>query len=131
MIRIEKNDIITDNFINWLIAQIKNEILAKVDIRQLNRLDKDTREIFGISVNVATAFLSIVDNIRFYEHSGYYIIDVDHNKKTNNIPLKELYQYITFGDMQVNGYPIILETLNNVISDLNKYQLRYNLVGVI
>ena len=56
---------------------------------------------------------------------------VDKNKKINGIPIQEIYQYINFGNLEVKGYPIIHDTLSDVNRKLNRYILKYELVGVI
>ena len=125
---INKNKDITDTFLRWLLKELKNEIVATMDIDKLESLTNHTEEIFGVRIDVNEAILVILKNIKIQKLENYYVLNIANNVKFNGIPIINLYNYINFGTLQVRGYPFISNILSNL--NINKYLLKYRLVGV-
>lgn len=130
MVSIEKTSQVSDVFMKWLVREVKSEILANTNVKKLARLTEHAEIVFNTKIDIFKAFFMIVNNIEFTQFEGYYVIQVNPFKYFNHISLIDLYNYISFGDLQVNGYPIIHDTLVNIKPKLKRYLFKYKLVGV-
>jgi hypothetical protein len=126
---IEKNLNVSPTFMNWLLVELKNEILANTDPVKLKILNANVQDIFGVNININEAFLFIIKNLKVHELDTGYVISIYKNIKFNGIPIENLYRYITFGTLNIQGYPIISDILNTI--NIKKYLLKYRLVGVL
>lgn len=114
-------------FLNDIARQVKINFLHTVDEKKLIPLDKYFNEnsLYKSVSNGEFSSLDVlteaINNIVYDKFQDEYIFHVDYNKlyKNYNIKLDSICREITYGNMAVKGYPILLNIYNNLATAVN------------
>lgn len=122
-------------FIEWLVEEIKFELMKLLDSRKLrnmieyidsNDAIRDKLGILNID-SVGSIITASIDEIVYTELKSAYIIQVNPAAKIIgvNIPLASLCRMVNYGFMDVKGYPLFTTVFNRVKSNLSRYYAIY------
>ena len=129
------NQYVDNYFIDWLLDVITMQCQAAIQPRKLEKLSKHivANNILNLTqsqqanFNLYREMLKVSRSLRWRKVKDYYIIYVPHNVFVSgtNIPLSRLSRFVSYGDLNVKGYPILSEIIQGVIANIAKYINQY------
>jgi len=134
-----KNGVLDVHFARWLVRQIKQELIQKVNPMKLQKWDDylNSGEAFEIiNVNRVSSKDIVMNGIRniVYELSPYTLtVCIDRNQKVfgfNNVKLETVCKLINYGNTSISGYPLFSEEFNEVSENIGTYIDRYVSMGI-
>lgn len=137
MILTINNADLSKNFIKWLIQEILYTFILHVDRNKLKAWDeylnkvvfKDNKLIKNISTyNILYTGLR---TLQIQKTDSKYIISFDKFARVTNSRAKlySIIKLITFGNMEINGYPIVLDLFNEFADNISEYASKYEKLG--
>jgi len=121
-----------DYFMEWLLSVIRIECATAIKpykLRNLNDriLTSEQFSIRSINFNLYREMQRVVRTLRYRRVKDCYLIYVPSNiyVSNTNIPLSRLSRFVCYGDLQVRGYPIISDTIQRVIANIDNYIKQY------
>lgn len=129
---IEITDDINENFIVWLIRFIRVDILKNLNNKHLDRLNKyiNNNDVFGCNrtINIKNVILKAIPTIHYRKTGSVYIIYFNSNLKLFNTEYKltDILDFITYGNLEINGCNIISDVFNSIQYNLELYKKLYN-----
>lgn len=130
----DEKDLLTIDFLNWLLEELKDLILSKLNPSKIKAFDNylNKTDIFKLHALKKYSCLS------FINFSLKHLILTKHNttitiKFSNKIYLTGLTlttvdtfcKFINYGDATIKGYPIFTECFTKIVDNLNTYVNAY------
>lgn len=101
----------SNNFFNWLLKQLKKDLLEEVEVKKLSRF-KDRMDLyFEQDVSVKKVFLAIVENINYKKQLSCIIFELDPNATYLNKALLPMQKLIESGALDIRPYPIFKDVM--------------------
>lgn len=128
---IEKDNIIDEAFIKWLIRFIKSDIIRKLNNRHLNRLNNyiNTNNTFEYdkSINVKKVIIQSLNTLGYKKSGNHYIITFNEIIPfySTKFKLKDILNFITYGNFEIKGCSIISEVFDSIQNNLELYKKLY------
>lgn len=127
LLDIENNNY-SNNFIRWLINNIKVRVLSNINNPRFDLLNNSLlyNKQFK-NVDIKTAILLGMNNIRFKYLKNRYIIYIDTNLvyPDTHIKISTLCKLSNYGTQSFKGYPLITYVCNDIKLNLNSYYRHY------
>ena len=131
LIRLEGN--YSPRFINFLIKIIKNRVITKLSLNKLKMWDKYLDTINKNHESAKEIILISLSELVYIIEDNYIIITINNNYVLSKLHLKliDAIKLISFGNMEIKGYPIISDTFQYVEKNIKGYEKRFHLFGGI
>lgn len=127
-------------FIKWLMPYIKHQILKNINNRQLYVIDKyiedslllEEYKLKNIKFSSRKAIMLAINNLIINKRKDAYEIEIDNNilYPGYSISLENICKLINLGNMDIKGYPIIINAFNHITDNLKRYCARYYQDGI-
>lgn len=105
-------------FIMYLISIIREYVVTNVDMRQLTRWNDYFKEN-ELEIDSYTALLLGINNLVYNNFLGGWIIKINPNIMLYNINVSDICNLITYGNLEVEPYPIIREAFEYVTINID------------
>ncbi len=132
---INKDNLDLYDFCIWLEDELFNYLNSNIDDRQLDRFDNYINENLQINfidklprfLKSRDILLSAFKNLDIRKQGKSYIIDIDPLKFIPNTNAKfiDIVRLINYGNMEINGYPIIDNTFDYFANNLQDLYQQY------
>ena len=120
---------ISKSFLLFLKKEIKNRFFLTIQLEKLKYIDEkiNDQNIFKNKISSLDILLTSIDNIQIYRIDNIGIVQIDDNilYKDLDIPLSSLCKLITFGNINIEGYPILNNVFRYIQSHLKYYRDKF------
>lgn len=123
------------DFCNWLMPQIQEYLEKNINEKKLEKiniyLNGEKSILFDYSgkriLSAKNILLGGVHNLRVARILDKYTIEINPNILIPNTSAKfiDIVKLINYGNMSVQGYPIMTKTMDYFADNLNKYYLKF------
>lgn len=120
------SDSYNEDFILFLVQQLRKEILGNLNHKKLKRLNQDLFNLFNFNLSFLEIIQTALKNLILFESKNGFQIQINPAVKflNTNLNLNYLINIGTYGTLDIKGYPIIAEIFNKIKSNL-PYYFRY------
>lgn len=120
-------------FSNWLLQIIKQEIISNLNIRKLKLYETYIKEsnVFEFdektlnNFNLTNVIYTFIKTLRKDIYKNTYVYHFNLHLKYSTVTFYEIVKLVNYGNMDVIGYPIITDVLDNIRNNLDKYEKMY------
>ena len=120
-------------FSNWLLQIIKQEIISNLNIRKLKLYETYIKEsnVFEFdektlnNFNLTNVIYTFIKTLRKDIYKNNYVYHFNLHLKYSTVTFYEIVKLVNYGNMDVIGYPIITDVLDNIRNNLDKYEKMY------
>lgn len=120
---------ISKSFLLFLKKEIKNRFFLTVQLEKLKSIDEkiNNQNIFISKISSLDILLNSIDTMQIYQIDEISILQIDDNilYKDLDISMGSLCKLITFGNINVEGYPILNDVFRHVQSHLKYYRDKF------
>lgn len=134
VLTIERNKYIDDDFIDWLIDEMRYEISTKINEKKLDMFNKYIEEsnLFepmnnSSKFDVKQAIILSLNTLTYRKTNNVYIIEVGKNKlfPGYKVNLETVCKILDSGNTEIKGYPIFSKIFNNIKLNILEYYEKY------
>lgn len=134
VLTIKRNKYIDDDFIDWLIDEIRYEIISKINEKKLDIFNKYVEEnnLFKPINNhskfdIRQALILSLNMLTYRKTNNVYIIEVGKNKifPGYKVNLETVCKILDSGNTEIKSYPIFSKTFNNIKLNILEYYEKY------
>jgi hypothetical protein len=131
---IDPNNMLDRSFINWLCIQIRNEVIANINLKKLDNWDRyfnsETvyKSIYKKRISTRDLIVAGVSNLYYQVSEDGFWISINPTKLTpglDRIKLETICKVINYGNRQIIGYPIFTDTFQKVADNITDYVQKY------
>lgn len=120
---------ISKSFLLFLKKEIKNRFFLTVQLEKLKSIDEkiNAQNIFINKISSLDILLTSIDGIQIYQIDNIGVLQIDDNilYKDLDIPMSSLCKLITFGNINIEGYPILNDIFRYIQSHLKYYRDKF------
>ena len=120
-------------FSRLLINKMYRDVMRDFRVSKSNKLENYLDEQFGLNIHTKDLLRECLVSLQIQEKTDYLRIYIDPNKKYKNTDLtvKNLVNFVTYGNADIKGYPIVLDEFKKISKNLNTYYKTYKITGVL
>lgn len=125
-------NVLNQDFGNWLIKVISNEILSSINKKKLISLDKYIEENFTHLYKKPVTSMDIIkyglDEMYCDNSSSKLIIQISKNKFVpgmDRVRIESACKLINYGNKSVPGYPIFTNEFTHIANNISMYVDKY------
>ena len=131
---IDPDNILDKSFINWLCIQIRNEVIANINLKKLDNWDQyfnsETvyKSIYKKRISTRDLIVAGISNLYYQVSEDGFWISINPTKLTpglDRIKLETICKVINYGNRQIIGYPIFTDTFQNIADNITDYVQKY------
>ena len=130
--RTEKNE----EFSNWLLNIIKQEIITNLNPRKLSVYEEYIKEsnVFNLdektlnNLNLLNVIYKFVRTLRKDTFKNSYLYSFNTHIKYGNITYYEICKLVNYGNSEIKGYPFITDVFSNIRTNIKEYKDIYNVM---
>ena len=122
------DDICADRyFAEWLVRQIRQELILSYNEEQLEAIGEHIEDKLGVKVDIFDAFISTLNSIRTIDGNRITQIVVQNKTlyKDTRITTQTMAKLIDVGNMEISGTHLFSIVFNRVRSNMSKYLTKY------
>lgn len=114
-------------FPEWLVKQIRQELILACDENQLEAISEHIEEKLGIKVDIFDAFLKILSSIRTLRGNRITQVVISNRVlyKDTRLTAQLIAKLIDVGNIEIKGTHIFSIVFNRVRENLEKYLTKY------
>ena len=109
----------------WLVSRIKFEIMSKVLNSNFKPLENYLRKELKINQSIYQVISKCIESIEIVKLNSSYVIQINQNKKYNDILVKTISKIIDYGTIDLKGYSIFSSIFDNINKNLDVYYYIY------
>lgn len=123
------------NFCLWLIPKIKEYFVNSIDDRKLEKyniyLNANKIVLFDYSekrlISARSILIGAIYNLHLKHNLNHYVIEINPNSTIPSTSAKftDIVKLINFGNMSLQGYQIVSDTMNYFANNINNYYNSY------
>ena len=126
----DSQNLLTSDFLNWLLDQIKSKLLISLDKNKLKTFDiyLNNSNLFKLTFisNYSTEKLlkTCLDNLIISKLNQVITIQFDNNVLLFGLTLTSVEtfcKFINYGNVNIKGYPIFTNCFNDIITNFKDY----------
>ena len=134
VLAIKRNKYIDDEFIEWLINEIRYEISTTINEKKLDIFNEYVKEnnLFepvnnNSKFDVKQAINLSLNTLTYRKTNNVYIIEVGKNKlfPGYKVNLETVCKILDSGNTEIKGYPIFSKIFNNIKLNILEYYEKY------
>lgn len=112
---------------------MSRDIRVNLRVSKSKKLEDYLDEQFGLNIDVSNLLREFTLYLQIQELTDVFRIYIDPNVKYRNtgLTVESLIKFITYGNSDIKGYPIVLDEFKKVSKNLNNYYRIYKLTGVL
>ena len=133
LLKIEFEFTVPDSFAVFIKKSIRDRFFLTLDIPKANKINNvlNKKQIFNFDINFIDILLDSINNIKIKPIEDKYVLFIDENKlyKDTGVKLISLCNLLTFGNMEIEGYPILRDVFSHIQKYIKKYRDRYAMGG--
>ncbi len=131
---LDKNDELTVLFGSWLIREIQNQFILQLNPGKLKNWDKffeeskDYKSLYNKKISTQEILLHGIKTLVCDKIPGKLIIRLNNNQFVpglDRVRVDTVIRLITFGNTLIQGYPLLLDVLDEVAENINDYTSMY------
>lgn len=131
---LDPESLLSSDFYQWLVRQIRFEIIRKIDRRKLETWDiyfnesEDYKSITNLDIKTENIILFGAKSISPTIHPTQCTITFNKNQFVpglDRVKVESVCKLINFGNLSIKGYPIFSDTLQYVADNINDYVKRF------
>jgi hypothetical protein len=110
----------TPEFIFWLIRKIRDYFLININSDKLINLQSN--EDYK-NIDLFSCLIQCFNSLQYRKYPGKYVIQVNPNTIISQPRAKliEVCKYITYGTLNIKGYPIVLDIFKYFAENLDEF----------
>ena len=125
-----------EDFSNWLVNIIKQEILSNLNPRKLSVYEDYIKEsnVFNIqekalnNLNLTNVIYTFIRTLRKDTFKNSYLYTFNTHMKYDSVTYYEICKLINYGNSEIKGYPFITDVLANIQTNIKDYENIYNIM---
>mgnify|MGYP003296518528 CR=1 FL=1 len=130
----DEQNLLNEDFIEWIIFQLKLNFHAKLNPKKLEKWDEylntsdDIPRLYNIPLSSKKILTEGIDNLTYHTLPQKYVIQIDSNKLVfglNLTKLESICKLINYGNSSMTGYPIFTELFSEIEENFSQYIDRY------
>lgn len=134
---LDPDNILDKSFINWLCIQIRNEVIANINLKKLDNWDQyfnsETvyKSIYKKRISTRDLIVAGISNLYYQVSEDGFWISINPTKLTpglDRIKLETICKVINYGNRQIIGYPIFTDTFQNIADNITDYVQKYQTI---
>lgn len=139
LIIIDRKNLLTDNFVYWLIERLKEMIISDLDAKKLSLWDNYFKEekiyksIYLKKISSKDIILCGANNLIFNKSQTQITVFIDANSYVpglDQVKIADACKMINYGTLSQKGYPIFTNAFRQVEDNFNTFIDEYISVGV-
>ena len=123
-----------EQFSNWLLRVIKQELMSNLDPRKLRYYEDYIKEsnIFNMdektlrNLNLNNVVYVFIKTLRKHTYKHTYVYSFNTDMKYGEITYYEIIKLISYVNTEVRAYPFIVEVFYDIYNNIEKYKYIYN-----
>lgn len=126
----------SEEFSNWLLKVIRQEILSNLNPRKLSVYEEYIKEsnVFNMqektlnNLNITNVIYTFIRTLRkdMFEYSYLYVFNT--HIKYDNTTYYEICKLVNYGNSEIKGYPFITDVFSNIQTNIKEYEHMYNVM---
>ena len=123
------------NFCLWLIPKIKEYFVNSIDDRKLEKyniyLNANKIVLFNYNekrlISARNILIGAIYNLHLKHNLNHYVIEINPNSTIPSTSAKftDIVKLINFGNMSLQGYQVVSNTMNYFANNINSYYNSY------
>lgn len=127
---IDEKQLLGLEFGNWLVKQVQQAILLRINPKKLKKWDKyfndseQYRSISGSDIKAEQIVLAGIDALQCVGTEGKLSIRIRPNQFVPNLDrvvIDTTCKLINYGNVSIQGYPIFSDTFTNISENIDEY----------
>jgi hypothetical protein len=116
-----------ENFANWLVREIRQELVLACDEKQLEAISKHIEEKLKIEVDIFDIFFRLLNSIVILKGNRVTQIVISNRALCGDARLttQTMAKLIDVGNIEIRGTHIFSTVFNRVRNNLEKYLMKY------
>lgn len=123
-----------EQFSNWLLRVIKQELMSNLDPRKLRYYEDYIKEsnIFNMdektlrNLNLNNVVYVFINTLRKHVYKHTYVYSFNTDMRYGEVTYYEIIKLISYGNTEVRAYPFIVEVFYDIYNNIEKYEYIYN-----
>ena len=119
-----------EDFSNWLLQVLEDEMMANLDHRRLYKYEEYIKQTnifdFGDSAiknfNLVNIVYIFIKTLRKDTFKDTYLYTFNDHLKYDTATYYAICKFINYGNSEIKGYPFIVDILSNVQNNIEDYQ---------
>ena len=122
------NDVYDDeHFAEWLVRELRQEIILSYDEKQLEAIGEHIEEKLDIKVDIFDVLIKILNSMRTLKGNRVIQIVIQNRTlyKDSRLTTQSMAKLIDIGNIDIKGTYIFSTVFNRVRSNLSEYRTKY------
>lgn len=130
----DKKNLLTYDFLNWLLEELKDLIITKLNPSKMKPFDNylNKTDLFKLHALKKYSCLSFINfslkHLILTKHNSTITIKFNDKIYITGLTLTNIdtfCKFINYGDVTIKGYPIFTECFSEIVDNLNTYVNAY------